>query len=274
MPRSDARPLTLLFLLATACLDALVAVKGFERVGSQALTSGILIGQMFATGCWLVGGRMHRLIRGAVLVIVAALLTTIICLAMGAPNNRFEHEWGRVVAVVTAFLAAAAASTALCLYLNRRFVGNRRPSFDVFRYPLAEMFGWMIVIAVASCAMRLARFADITTNRSLAYILASATVAGLGYVLLRDGDSHRLRRRSASSAAIIVAFLAVGRAAGMQSEIIGAFGASYAYFGAWILVDWIDRRTPAAQSRRSPFQEFPAALPLPIVVGNEDRLVR
>ena len=71
MPSFRQHPLTWLFLIATACVDAVALATDHESAWANAL----VLGQLLAVSGWLVVGKSHRLARAGVTVAAVGLLT-------------------------------------------------------------------------------------------------------------------------------------------------------------------------------------------------------
>jgi len=239
---STARPhiLTLLFLFATTCLDVAICPWGMDDADFRSVTTGFLIGQMFAVGGWLVLGRPHRLLRGAVFVAVVIALATIITFSVNGGSG-FVEEWGRIFAVVSLFAAIPAAAAGLVKVMAWRVSAHRdRSAAGDVRFPLVEIFGWMIVVAVASAVLRFADFAELTSPASeLVLLLASSGVAGVVYALLHNWRAPLRGLRLAASVVLFVLFEAFGATQLRQPEMPIMFAWAFAYVGAWLIVQWI-----------------------------------
>lgn len=232
-----ARPhlLTLMFLTGTACLDIVFCGPGMDRAATRNLATGLLIGQMFAVGGWLALGRPHRLFRGAVFVGVVIALTTIITFAV----DRGSAEWGRIFAVVIVFSAVPAAAAGLVKFVAWRVSVHRgRSSTTDVRFPLLEIFGWMIVVAVASAVLRLADFGELASPAAeLMMLLSSSAVAGVIYALAYNWRAPLRGLRLAASIILFVLFQVFVAMQLRQQEMPALFSWAFAFLVVWLMVE-------------------------------------
>ncbi len=146
------RLLSWLFLTASVVLDfALLAAAMTSRdtFRFQALLEGLSLGQVGAVAIWTVTGRVHRLARGACLILATGLLAL---LAIRGEPWRFQ-EWLALLATYAVIVMAAVAS----ITIVRRIARSKREQHETLQAPLIELFGWTIVAAIASFG---ARFMD------------------------------------------------------------------------------------------------------------------
>jgi hypothetical protein len=243
MPSFRQRPLTWLFLIATASLDAAALATDNESGFANALA----LGQLFIASGWLVVGRSHRLIRAAVFVSAIGLLT--------APDyviprlrGRFYIDlvWPHLLGMLIAMgLAAAAAAwwwLAMARLTSRGLKEFRRADWQ---FPLAELFGWMIVVAAASAGVRLADFSLIDSPQEIGLGLAMTALAGAIMALLL-GDYQEVRRSRALVAKIEAACLIVGLivllAAALPPDARAVSAGALGYTACCAIVVNIDRR--------------------------------
>jgi hypothetical protein len=262
MPPARSQPLTWLFLLATACLDGALVKAGLYSLGDgwDEAAVGLLVGQMFAAGCWVAGGTMHRLARGGLFVGAVLALTTIIAVATGDDRARIAAEWGRILAIVIIFSGIAAAAATVGTFLVWRARIRRQPSSAV-RYRLVEVFGWMIVVAVASAAVRFSDFGQVAgPNGEHLYMIASSAVAGAAYALLLAGGERFTVARFAASLAVVVTFLTAMRIADPNRGMFVSLCWAYVYLAAWWVVMGLDRSV-VMSLRLAPPPELDGELP-------------
>jgi hypothetical protein len=249
------RPLTWLFIIATACLD-LVAIA--HLVNHEADWFGaIAVGQLCLVGALLPVGRAHRLLRAILFLSVPILLSV--------PDYRttdLTTEAGEIIqiegvapyvlgisfvitALVSFFSFAFMALNALCV---RRSGG----AMASFRFPIIEFFGWTIVIAVSTLVMRIAKLEwfDFVLLAAVAECtLFPAALVVFAYSLLK---TWFLKAALVVSAAVSLYALAVKSENLEWVVMVGA----YAYVAGWLLV----KRMDDAMSHR---REAPAALSEP-----------
>ena len=238
------RPLTWLFLFATGCVS--LVLSGADREEKVAIIA-LLFGESFVLGGWLVLGRSHRLLRGGMFVagsLAVALLATIAFYE--PPYYPFHRAWAISIGAVAVLAGSAAVMTLgwkmLLGWLSRsrdESVGGSR-----WQFPVAELFGWTIVVAVASAAMRAAELINAAKNLGeLVATLVFALVAALLMVLLDE-------RRRVGPISVIVAIIAVAAmfmllprfVPSFDRDIAPAIAGSYVYVVLWIVVSRLDRR--------------------------------
>src|SRR5215213_4367128 len=104
------RPLTWLFLIATACIDAL-AIAGAANHESEWFGAAAL-GQMWVAGGWLATGKMHRLLRATVFLMTPIILS-IPDYLHPLPRGTFAGLWPHVLGISLYLTDVAAAMTML-----------------------------------------------------------------------------------------------------------------------------------------------------------------
>jgi hypothetical protein len=180
MPSFRERPLTWLFFIATLCLDAVALSTDNESTFANALA----IGQLFVVSGWLVLGCGHRLARAAAFVAAIGVLTAPDYIIPRLHTSFYvDLVWPAVLALLIAMGVATVVNTAIWLGLARLTSrGLEKFRRGDWQFPLAELFGWTIIVAVASVGLRLADFSymdnpkDISTGFGLTY-LAGAMMA-------------------------------------------------------------------------------------------------
>ena len=156
------RPLTWLFVLATICVDlALVlGASGDQRIpASEGLAFFIynygLPAQMSALAIWAVLSPVHRLTKGAWLTLAGGLL-------LGMTWWVIESQYrGELVAFCFLQLVFVLVGVGVLRWLGW-VAPLAAPSSDPserFQFSLVEMFGWSIIVAFWSFAVRFADFA-------------------------------------------------------------------------------------------------------------------
>lgn len=254
MPTLRQRPLSWLFLIATICVDlVLVRVDDEEELWILVM----LFGQSFVVGGWLALGQSHRLLRGG--GFVAGVLALALLAAVGffePPFFTFQTAWAQSIGAVAILAGAAAVMSWGWDALLRRLPQQRHDLGGAARwqFPVAELFGWTIIVAVASAFMRLATFSEAGTNPAeMASTLVFAFVAALLMALFYAG------RRSNSASSILVAATAVVAMFALMPifvprfdrEIATVIAGSYVYVVLWILVGQLDWRISKRQIERN-----------------------
>lgn len=153
MPSFRQRPLTWLFFIATACINVVGLASDREATWFDA----VALGQIVVAGAWLVLGQSHRLARAA--VFVAAIEAIALPDVLADRRRSFIVEGPYVLGAVVAWGAAAAAFTALWQWLGHAALAGTSPrSTHKLRYPLAEILGWMTIVAVVAATLPRANF--------------------------------------------------------------------------------------------------------------------
>ena len=240
------RPLTWLFWIATACLD----VAALATTHEATLPNAIALGQLFVASGWLIIGRAHRLVRAGIFV---ATLWALTLPDFIVPRLRGGHYadlvWPHVSATYIAMAVATAAWT-WCWLAMARVTSWRLPPSPRFawQFPLAEIFGWMIIVAVGSVGVRLADFSLLNEGiKEFALDLALTAVAG-GILALGAGCYGRgPRSQNILFAVILVVFLA-NLASGLPSDALRVATGALAFIGVWVVVLRLDERRTSTQA--------------------------
>jgi hypothetical protein len=218
------RPLTWLFILATVVVDLALPVT-WE--GSPILV-GAVIGQIAAVSIWTVIGHPHRLIRGSLIVVAFGALAL-----MGHPSPSLSS---RALSFAAVYSPIVVLTSLVIVWLRNkiRFRFNEALSPAPLRIPLIELFGWTIVVAIASLGVRQVEpsFFD-TMLRSPSRNLVVFSVAPIALFLfdVRYRPSH-----------LVKAVLFVGGMYMLQRSHISALETASlaAYLTAWLLVRSIE----------------------------------
>jgi hypothetical protein len=261
------RPLTWLFIIATACLD-LVAIAHLVNLESDWF-GAIAVGQMCLAGSLLAAGQAHRLLRAALFLGVPILLTVPDYLSTGEFIGEVSPEVAREITIVSVapnVLAISLVITAMASFfsfvliaLNAICVHRSSGAAKAkFQFPIIEFFGWTIVVAVSTIALREGDFGwfDFPLLAQVALFLMFPAAAIVFFHAPRR--SWFLKGALFVSAAITVYTLAV------QSEnldwhvMLGA----YAYLAGWILVKRMD--DALAKRREGAHFEAPEDSPSPL----------
>ena len=260
MPRFRDRPLTWLFIIATACLD-LVAIA--RLVDHESNWFGALaVGQMCLTGALLAAGRAHRLLRAGLFLGVPILLAV--------PDYRatdFALDSGEIIqiegvapyvlgvsfviaALVSLFSFAIMALNAICV----RRAGDARTRF---RFPIVEFFGWTIIVAVSTLVMRVAELEWMDFDLSVAVAAFTLFPAALVVFAYSVPKTWFLKGALAVSAAVSLYALIVN-AEDLEWLVMGG---AYAYVAAWLLVKHMDE-APRKSIEATAVPPEPPAKPL------------
>jgi hypothetical protein len=258
MPGFRQQPLTWLFFLATACLDAVALSLDHESTFANSL----VLGQLFVASGWLVLGRSHRLARAAIFVAtIAALTLPDYALARLRHRPDVDYIWPHVLAVLI-LMGIATVATTLCWTTIARLTSRGLRPFQRadWQFTVAELLGWMIVVAVVCVGVQRADFSLIDGPKDITLGLGAAMIAGAVMTLAVDESSRR--PRSIAFAAVLAGLivtvnaLILGRALPVdeQNVLIG----SLVYAACWAFVRRIDGRTKAVASAQDS-QSAPAA---------------
>lgn len=145
MPSFRDRPLSWLFFLAAASLGAV----DFTRGRGETTLAMLLTGAVYIAGAWAAVANVHRLIRGAA-VVIAPFAATVPFYALSASSD----EVGAILAVtfivsLASFCAAAVTSLIIGPFNSPAPVRRDRR----WRISLSEILGWTIVVAIGSVAV-------------------------------------------------------------------------------------------------------------------------
>jgi len=142
------RPLTWLFLIATACVDLVMVVPMFR---SPSIYSGDLPRLVFHFGIpaqlslvaiWGATGKSQRLTRGAVIT-----LTLFLAILVG---RLFPFSWRDLLTFYLVHTLIVCCGTLILRLLGwlRRWPSLVDRKNEKFRYSVIEMFGWTTVVAI------------------------------------------------------------------------------------------------------------------------------
>jgi hypothetical protein len=235
MPTFWQRPLTWLFLMATACLDA-VALKRFWMSDFSDL---LLMGQAIVVGAWLALSSAHRLARaGVALGLVLALSAH--DFARERWMGSVVGEWQQVLGVYLCFVAVAAGASSLVVALIGRSHCEKERNASRWRISIAEILGWMVITAVGAATLPHARFAFLADPTSYIQIIALPVAAA---ALIVPYTSTGRPQSSIAKWIAVAAFLALAIVAGVLNvEELILCGIVLAYVACWITVQRLDAR--------------------------------
>lgn len=248
MPTFWQRPLTWLFLMATACIDAV----GFSADPEAAWVDGFVLGQLIVVGAWFALGRSHRLARAATLIAVIGAFTL--------PDFLADHRGGFIITgpyllgAVVVLSVSAAALTWGWQMLGRAAFGRAKPaSSPSWRYPVAEILGWMTIVAVAVAAMQRAEFQFLLEmGREAGFAYASVAAITL-VVVLSIGDIRKTAWPNGivESAWLVLLATAVFVAPAVQSSgptprsVDPVNLIACLYVGTWVITQLLESESPA-----------------------------
>lgn len=243
MPTFGQRPLSWLFVIATVCVDITLATSGSDPFDSLLARAalGFWIGQMFVLGGWLALGDPHRLLRAGVYVAAVLALTTLISVWLNEGRGLLIQEWGLMLTGVVLFSAVPAIVAGVTSFLGAAIRGNRGPEAPL-RFPVVELLGWMIVVAVASAALRFADFSGLAGPRSGWMISGgSAVLAGLICAILNRRNATTLLANLTVSVALVTTFVIGAHTLRPDDDVRVILPLAYVYLAAWLGAGWLDR---------------------------------
>ncbi len=232
------RPLTWHFWIATACLDAIAVARDHEA----SLANALVLGQLFVASGWLILGRPHRLARAGVLATTIGLLSLPDFIFPRLRGGFYRDlVWPHVLAMLIVMAAVAAFMTWLWWSMAKLTSFEPRQARTGKRqFPLAEVFGWMIVVAVGSLAIRWADFSQIDDSvKDLATGLALTSLAGAMMALV-VGDYGRGGKFRVLSASGLVLLYANALLYGLPREALSVAVGALAFVGIWAAVISMD----------------------------------
>ena len=225
-------PLTCLFIAATLAFDMAVTNLGpFQW--------GLVLGQVGCSAIWAVTGKAHRLARAGGLLAIIGLLALLFPASHGLGlQYSVAYIFGPYAALVVVILAAC--RLVMSLY-NRGATESRR--LDQWRFPVVELFGWTIVVAVACLFGRTIDF-EFLLDQGFWAMLVWATTVGLAWLLLRGNIVRHLVLRL-----ILLALGAFAMASVLDRyELLAGFPAGVIamgqvmYVAAWLAICRLDEQ--------------------------------
>lgn len=234
MPSFRQRPLTWLFFTALACLNALAIATNFELDWY----ADLLAGQVMIAGGWLALGHAHRLARaGAFAAVIVAAAAPDYCLR---PTD--SNTWRYVLGSLTVLGVVTVASSGCWLLILRCMDRRQREPWSGWRFSVAEILGWMIIVAVASLVVPAAYFNHLSQPQNNWQVLvAPPAVAGLIMTLfLRPRRGSDVVNVAVSMIALTGLAIFVARVDSYvdNRNLLGAFAAVV----VWIFVQRLDER--------------------------------
>jgi hypothetical protein len=246
MPHS--RLLTGLFIVASVVVDfvLLAAAWGNPDVYHyHALLEGIALGQVGALAIWTVTGRIHRLVRGTCLVLATGLLALV---------TQGEQTWyfSRWLALLACYAIIVVAVLALVEFA-RRAVASRQGEEEAIRTPLIELFGWTIVVAIASFGARYMNFQVLENGLAqLPTTLAILAVPVLAEFLYRP----KFQPLQLLKWLVFVGGAgAVGYYLASRRLTATVFMTQAAYLAAWMIVRSVENDVPVAEEKLKIYDE-------------------
>jgi hypothetical protein len=150
-------PLTMLFIIATICVDVvLVAATSdrheliFPHSGWQFYVWNFLIpAQISALGLWSVFSKAHRLTKAAVLTLGGAAITF---LHLAAYNSAYLFNEGTMFNLFHISIVIVGSLSLKLLGVGRTGIRTKK----TFQFSIMEVFGWSMIVALWAFALRVA----------------------------------------------------------------------------------------------------------------------
>jgi hypothetical protein len=239
------RPLTWLLLIALACLNAVAIATDYQ----MNWYADLLAAQVLIVGGWLALGRAHRLARAGVFVAVIVASATPDYL-MGVQAH---GSWRYVLGSIIYMSSATAASCWLCLLVGRALQPEPAAKHTRWQFSVAELLGWMLLVAVAATVVPAAMFRHLSQADSHWMILAAAAgAAGLLMTLfLRRVPGHDLSNAAVAMVAVTAVAILISRY-DYRYDYASLLRA-YLVVALWVLVQRLDaQRAMAALAGGAP----------------------
>jgi hypothetical protein len=228
-----------------ACLNAL-AVAGDYEVNWYA---DLLGAQVLIAGGWLALGRAPRLARAG--VFVAAVVVSV------APDYllpMMPFAWRHVLGTLIFLGSAAAVGGWICLLALHALGGESIGGMTAWRFSVAELLGWMIVVAVAAVIVPAAAFDHVTSDPKVALLVAAAASVSsfIMALFLRRSPGHDV-----SSAAMAIVGATAVEVIFSQFDRPTHFLPAYVIVAVWILAQRLDaQRSDAAGPAAAPVRIY------------------
>lgn len=224
------RPLTWLFFIALACVNIAALATDY----SKAWYGELIAAQAMLSAGWLVLGRAHRLARASVFVSYPLLAAAPDYFGRAGGPFPSLLVWDVVLGVLIFISAGTAIAAFVWLAIISTFDREpREPRKARLQFPVAELFGWMIVVAIASVVIRNASF--LYVPRLGFFVLVVAAALEMALFLRGDGISPMRWMDGCMAIAAALAFAAVTPDIGVREAAV-CFGT----IGLWILVQRLD----------------------------------
>jgi hypothetical protein len=225
------QPVTWLFLIATACVDAVGVSHDFEQPWLGALA----MGQIYAASIWLVHGLSHRLARAGVFVATIVILASPDFL-LG--QNR-AGEWRLVLATLMTFAFTTALLCWIVVQIRRNHVRESETPTP-WRFSIVELLGWMIVVAVVSAVFPDARFVHLQANTWVQMLILSecTSIALLAAAFLPAHRPPWMMGAIGAGMAWITSITC--RLYTVSQPMLFVHSLSFIFVGLWMLVQRLD----------------------------------
>jgi len=226
------RILIWLFIAATVAVDLVAHTVAESVILTEVLLVGFVLGQVGALAIWAGNRGIHRLARAAWLVIITGILAWVI-----DPSERDPpSEW---LALLSGYALIAWAMNLLIKFAYRQ-MNRASPEWSSeqrWQIPLIEIFGWTVVVAVASFGARHMTFGIFDADPTTALAIAAFCLVPLGVSLLFHGTRASWYRHIAKALCWIGVSWLIGAAivpplSGLETIL----SIQAAYLVAWMIV--------------------------------------
>ena len=239
-------PFSSLYVLIGMMLTIALIAAGVEPPDEAGIFMiSLFIGQLWLVGGWAAAGRASRLARGLGGLVGILLMTTVISFIYR--DNPSGNDWGRALAPSCVIAATAFVSALIVKVIFDR--GER------FQFQITEIFGWMVVVAIAASVLGLAEFRPMfSQSEPLLRITAAGGAAGLLIALHRYRQSIALRWRIlgwVGFAAMLLTFF-VTRNQSPERELNAAFFIAAIYLAGALAASAADRRLAHGMGSEAP----------------------
>jgi len=195
-------------VIATLLLDGVIACneESDPAVWAELPGVGFLFGQSMVLGAWLAVGQLHRLARGALFVGGLASIAFIFDTWRGrVPSAGLSEE----AVTLFSFLAATAFCVTWILHTLLPLPFATRNASRTLQFPLIEIFGWTIVVALASIALRAADFVPMISDPASVAEFAGAGIVTAIFVQLFLPPAEWSMRNCLIAIAVELSYLSI-----------------------------------------------------------------
>lgn len=242
------RPLTWLFIAATMLLDVVIACGDEKQTPFlvASLLFGFTLGQVLVLGAWLAVGKLHRLTRGA--LFVGGQVSLVLVVDSWKREVPF-FDLSKEAVTLFSFLSVCTFCTVVFFrYVFKRF-SNKEGNSKKFQFPLIELFGWMIVVALASLVIRGAEYVQLITDpTNIIEFLGTAIVATI--IVMLFSSPVQITVRSYAIVAVVeliylslIFYMFASYGIDNKSVVIhcvAVCGVSHLYVALWTFVQRLD----------------------------------
>ena len=232
-------PITTLLIVATVAGDLAAANAVDTLVADSGLVFlGLILGQAGCAAIWAATGETHRLARAGWFLLILGLLALV-----GARGD--WGQWQNAIAVLGPYALIVIALIGCCraamLWHDRAQAASA--SVARWRFPVAELFGWTIIVALVCLITRNLEFIDLQSSGVPAALFLWAVTVVLAWLLLRGNFIEHLILRLiglALAAFISASLIDTFDFLGQKPAGVVALGQVF-YVAAWLAIRRIDQ---------------------------------